>query len=148
MTDPGTGPTTISITTSAPPDPATVTEYGDALPLLVAALNHVTLHPEAMDDPRDAERLLLNIETAVARLPQLFEQVSARVNGMYADGRLEMDGGGEFTQPALAALAVEARVSKARELAEEFRAVIASAAVVAGHMRLRDDGSEEGSADG
>ena len=140
--------TEISITTSAPPDPAIVTEYGDALPLLVAALNHVTRHSEAMDDPRDAERLLLNIETAVARLPQLLHQVSARLNDMYADGRLEMDGSGEFTQPALAALAVRARVSEAGELAEEFRAVIASAAVVTGHMRLREDGSEEGSADG
>ena len=135
--------TEISITTSAPADPATVTEYGDALPELVKALNNLTGHPEAMDGPWDAYRLLLNIEEAVSRLPQLLHQVSSRLNGMYADGRLEMDGDGEFTQPALAALAVGARVSEAGELAEEFRAVIASAAVVTGHMRLREDGSDD-----
>ena len=139
--------TEISITTSAPPDPATVTEYGDALPELVKALNHLTGHPEAMDGPWDAYRLLLNIEEAVSRLPQLLQQVSSRLNDMYADGRLEMDGGGEFTQPVLAALAVEARVSKAVELAEPFQAMIASAAAVAGHMRLREDGGDEGSGD-
>lgn len=137
--------TTVTITTSAPPDPATVTEYGDALPELVKALNNVTRHPEALEEPQDAYRLLLNIESAVARLPQLLEQVSARLNGMYADGRLEMDGGGEFSAAVLAAMAAGARLEKAGELAEPFRAMIAAAAAVTGHMKLRDDRSDEGS---
>ena len=135
--------TTITITTSAPPDPATVTEFGDALPELVRALNHQTMHAGALAEPADADRLIRNLAEAVLRLPQLLQQVATRLNREYEDGRLVMTGG-EFLQPVLAVMAVEARLQKAGEHAEALRLMLGSAAAVTSNMAVRDDSSEEG----
>jgi len=137
--------TELTITTNAPADPETVTEYGDALAELVRALNHVTRHHEAMGYPSDADRLIRNVETAVARLPQMLQQVAGWLAEEHADGRIRMAAGAEFTQTALAVLAVEAKLKKAEAHAEAFRRMLAEAASVMSGMAARDDGTGEGS---
>ena len=143
MTDPGTGPTTISITTSAPADPATVTEYGDALPELVRALNHVTLHHEAMEYPSDADRLLRNISLAVSRLPQLLEQVSGWLQAEQAAGRIEMAHDSTYPSAAVAADVARLQLEQAQAHARMLQQALDAAAAVTCDMSGVEEGSGE-----
>ena len=146
MTDPGTTETTISITTSAPADPAIVTEYGDALPLLVAALNHVTRHHEALNEPYDVDRLIRNLATAAARLPQLLEQVAGWLEAEQAAGRIEMASGSRFPSSGLAANQAGIRLEQAQAHARMLQQALDAAASVTCDMSgVEDDGSDEGS---
>lgn len=136
--------TQITITTSAPADPATVTEYGDALPELVRALNHVTMHHEALEFPSDADRLIRNAALAVSRLPQLLSQAGAWLAHEQAAGRIEVPRG---EAPATVVLAARMRLERAAQIASELQEALDFAASVTSGMGAPEleDGSEEGS---
>ena len=135
--------TTISIVTDAPADPATVTEYGDALPELVRALNHITRHHEAMDYPPDADRLIRNVSRAASMLPQLLEQVSGWLEAEQAAGRIEMAFGSLFPDPAHAADAARMDLEQAQAHARMLQQALDAAAAVTCDMSGVEDGSDE-----
>ena len=125
-----------------PRDPLYVAEVADAFAEAVRVLNHLTRDHAALEYPSEADRLIRGISTAASRLPQLLGQVSAWVNAEYAAGRIRMTGG-EFLQPVLAAMAVEARLGKAAEHAEALRLALDSATAVTSAMAVREDDSDE-----
>ena len=136
--------TEISITTSAPPDPAILTEYGDALPELVRALAHVTLHHEALAEPQDADRLIRNIAEAVSRLPQLLEQVAGWLTAEQAAGRIRTAGGSRFPGAAIAVGVALTDLEQAQAHARMLQQSLDAAASVTSDMAgVEDDGSEE-----
>jgi hypothetical protein len=135
MPEPGTEPTRLTITTDAPADPATVTEYGDALPELVRALNHVTRHHEALGQPVNADRLIRNVALAVSRLPQLLSQIGLWLGEEQLAGRIRVDSsGGELGGPATAVVAVRVRLDEAAGLAEALHERLDAAASVTGRL--------------
>jgi hypothetical protein len=139
--------TMITITTAAPADPATITEYGDALPELVRALNHVTRHHGALDHPSDADRLIRNISRAVSMLPQLLEQVAGWLEAEQAAGRIEMAYGSPYPSPALADDVARRQLELAQAQARMLQQALDAAAAVTCDMSGVEDGSDEGSAD-
>jgi hypothetical protein len=61
---------------------ADTTAAGAALADLVRYLAHATRHAEALPEPQDAARLLGDLSTALAGLPQVLDQVARRLVGM------------------------------------------------------------------
>ena len=139
--------TDISITTGAAADPATVTEYGDALPELVRALNHITRHHEAMEFPADADRLLRNLALAATRLPQLLEQVTAWLDTEQAAGGISVPAGEYAGNPALATAAVQVNLIAAAANASALRETLDAAASVTTGMASAREGDENGGRD-
>ena len=134
----------ITITTAAPADPATVTEYGDALPELVRALNHVVAHHSALDYPSDADRLIRNVSLAVSRLPQLLEQVSGWLEAEQAAGRIRMASGSPFASASLAAEVARMKLEQAQAYARVLQQALDAATSVTSDMAgVEDDGIEE-----
>jgi hypothetical protein len=131
--------TTISITTDAPADPVTVTEYGDALPELVRALNHVTLHHEAMEYPSDAARLLRNLAIVAGGLPQLLGHVAQWLAAEQAEGRIGTHGS-PFRAPLHDVEAATAYVKQAQACARMLRSALDGAAEATSRMTGGDDG--------
>lgn len=141
--------TTLTILTTAPADPATVTEYGDALPELVRALNHVLLHHEAMEYPSDADRLIRNVALAASRFSQLIEQVSGWLQAEQAAGRIRTAGGSRFPGPAIAVGVALTDLERAEAHARMLQQALDAAAAVTSDMAaVREDGSKEGRSDG
>jgi hypothetical protein len=126
--------TTISITTDAPADPAIVLEYGDALPELVRALNHVTRHHEAMEFPSDADRLIRNIAVAAGRLPQLLEQVAGWLAAEQAAGRVGIASGSRFITAARAVEVAGAYLERAQAQARILQRALDVVAEVTADM--------------
>lgn len=136
--------TTITILTTAPADPATVTEYGDALPELVRALAHVTLHHEALDEPADADRLIRNIALAAGRLPQLLDQVSGWLEAEQAAGRIGIADGSLFNGAAHAAGVAAMRLVQAQAHARMLQQALDAAAAVTTDMTGVRENDEHG----
>jgi hypothetical protein len=138
--------TAITITTAAPADPATVTEYGDALPELVRALNHVTSRHEALEYPPDADRLIRNLAAAASRLPQLLGQVSGWLEAEQAAGRIKMASVSQFRDaPGIAADVARQALEQAQAHARMLQQALDAAAAVTADMGGVEDGSGEGS---
>ena len=136
--------TTITITTSAPADPATVTEYGDALPELVRALNHIPRHHEASDYPSDADRLIRNVAQAVGRLPQLLGQVDAWLAQEGAAGRITIPHSGHDGAPLAAVAAARVRLGAAGAAAIALQEALDSAASVTCDLEGTETGEDSG----
>ena len=130
-------PYAVALNIDAPPSPDYVLELAETIAEAVRVLNHQTRHHEALEYPSQADTLIRYLSSAASRLPQLLEQVSAWMNAEYAAGRIQMTGG-EFMQPAVAGLAVEARLGKAAEHAEALRQALDSATAVTSAMAARE----------
>jgi hypothetical protein len=138
--------TTVTITTDAPADPATVTEYGDALPELVRALNHITRHHEALEFPADADRLIRNVSRAASLLPQLLEQITGWLVAEEAAGRIVMAHGSRFPGSDIALDVARLELEQAQAYARVLqRALDAVASVTCDMSGVEEDGSDEGS---
>ena len=140
--------TTLSITTAAPADPATVTEYGDALPELVRALAHITRHREALDYPADADRLIRNVARAASMLPQLLDQVARWLADEDAAGQVEMAAGSRYPSSSLAAVVARMHLDAAQAAAGRLQEALDAAASVTCDMGGTGDGGEDGAGDG
>lgn len=117
--------TTITLDADGPADPAYVLEVARALAEAARVLCHLTRHPEALGEPPDADRLLREISSAAARLPQVLTQVSAHLSQEAAAGRLEVAGGKYRGHPDTA-------VTDFRACADEASAALMRAAAEIG----------------
>ena len=136
--------TAIIIATDAPADPATVTEYGDALPELVRALNHVTRHQSALEYPSDADRLLRNISRAASMLPQLLEQVASWLTAEVAAGRIQVAAGSCFPDAVIAGDVARLQLEQAQAHARMLQQALDGAAGVTCDLAGTGDSSSEG----
>lgn len=131
---------TTGLNPDGPRDPESVLSAAGTLSAAVRYLARATRDPGAFDGPFGVFTVLLDVEAALAGLPQVLGQVAGWLDGQYADGRITMDGGGEFPSPVLAVMAVQARLEAASGHLETARGMAASAADVTSHMKKREDG--------
>jgi hypothetical protein len=80
--------TTIDV--RADPDPLYVLELAEALPEIVRALNHQTMHHEALEDPGQAREVLGHVMTALERMPQLTDQIGMWLTAEQERGRIRI----------------------------------------------------------
>jgi hypothetical protein len=82
MTEPKPGHIAAAFPVGGPYSGADTTAAGAALAELVRYLAHATRHAEALPEPQDAARLLGDLSTALAGLPQVLDQVARRLVGI------------------------------------------------------------------
>ena len=131
----------VIIDSSAPPDPGYVLELGEAFAEIPRALNHLTRHHEALEDPYDGDRLIRKLDSAAQRLPQLLDQIASWYEREAADGKLEVTSGEDRKDaPAMAVVAVRMRADAARVSAEQLQSDLASIARVTSTLAAADRG--------
>jgi hypothetical protein len=79
-------PYTVALNSRAEPSPECVLELAEAIAEAVRVLNHQTLHREALPGPSDADDAVRALALAASRLPQLFGQIGARLEGARPEG--------------------------------------------------------------
>ena len=129
----------IDLSTDTAPYPERTLQLAETFAELARVLNHQARHHEALRYPSDADRLIRELSTVAARLPQLFRQVSAWLNTEYEEGRIKMTGG-EYPQAVIAVLAAEARLESASEYADVLRQALDRAASVTSRMAATEAG--------
>lgn len=120
-------PTTITLDTGAPPDPAYLRQVAEALAECARVLAHLTAHREAIAAPGDADGLLRDISAACARLPQVVRQVREHLAREAAADRLEVTHGKYREYPDIA-------VTDFHDHADEASAALMRAAAETGDM--------------
>lgn len=77
-------------------DGKTALEHGDDAAAAIRAINHLTDHSTSLPFPSDAYRLLGELETMAARLPQALDQVATLITRRQADGLIGIDPGTRY----------------------------------------------------
>jgi len=120
----------IDLSTDAPPSPERTLQLAETLAGIVRVLNHQTRHPEALEYPSEADRLVREIASAAARLPQLLSQAGAWLERERVAGGIRVAGGVFAGNPDLAVVTARLRLDEARaHLAEAERSLSAAAQV-------------------
>ena len=144
MTDDDRHP--VILNTAAAPSPDYVHEVSAAVPQAIRVLNEQTRHPEAIQEPQDAHQVVLDMDMAASRLPQLLHQIASWYEREAAAGRLEVVSGDRKGAPAMAVVAIRMRADAARMAAEQLSADLASVAQVTACLaaaQVREDGEDE-----
>ena len=106
----------IDLSTDTAPSPERTLQLAETFAELARVLNHQTRHHEALRNPADADRLIRELSTAAARLPQLLRQVTAWLNAEYEEGRIRMADGAD-PEAAYAVLGAGTQLEVASEYA-------------------------------
>jgi hypothetical protein len=133
----------LDLNPDAPPSPERTLQLAEALPEIVRWLNHQTRHHEALSDPSDADRVLRELATAAARLPQLLGQVTSWLHAEVYAGRVEMASGSRFPNAGLAEDVVRLKLEAAAADAGRLQKALDAAASVTSDMAAVREGSDE-----
>jgi hypothetical protein len=104
----------IDLRTGGPHSPEYTQEVGNALAEAVRVLNYGTHAGVGLEYPADAYSLIGALYTATQRLPQLFGQMAAFLDGWQASGQLGDSNGAD---PNLVTLAASQNLTEAARLA-------------------------------
>ena len=137
--------TDIDLSTDTAPSPERTLLLAETLASAVRCLNHDTRHHEALRYPSEADRVIREISTAVARLPQLLAQIGAWLEAEHAAGRVTVADGDYAGRPDAAVSAARVRLDMARGAAAMLRQELDFAASLTCDLGGVEDGSDEGS---
>jgi hypothetical protein len=110
----------VALNSGAPPSADYVLELAEAIAEAVRVLNHQTHHREALPAPSDANDAIRALALAASRLPQLFGQIGARLEG---------------ARPDEAVVSAQRALAEARVHAERLESALKAAAREARRMR-------------
>lgn len=133
----------IDLSTDTAPSPERTLQLAETLAEIVRTLNHQTRHHEALRYPADADRVLRELASAAARIPQLCAQVARWHAGEDAAGRVEVPSGEWAGRPHTAVTALQVRLDAARASAMALCADLESAAQVASVLVLGEDDGDD-----
>jgi len=105
----------IDLSTGAPASPERTRQLAETFAELARVLNHATMDHAAFGVPSDVDRVLREVASAAARLPQLFTQAARWVDLEDGAGRIEVPSGEWAGQPHTAVTAMQVRLDTARE---------------------------------
>ena len=128
----------IDLSTDAPPSPERTLRLAETMAEAVRVLNHQTRHREALRYPSDADRLIRDLATAAARLPQLLGQVAEWLAVEQAAARIVMEGGSRGRSPEVMTDMTRMRLEQAAARARELGKALDGAASVTCDMGARD----------
>lgn len=131
----------IDLSTDTAPSPERTLQLAEAFAEIPRTLNHLTRHHEALRYPVDADRLLRELATAAARLPQLLGQVSRWLQQEQEAGRIEVTDGQYAGLPARAVATAAIRLDEAEAYAQNLQVVLGMAAEITSTMAAREGGS-------
>jgi hypothetical protein len=131
----------IDLRTGGPHSPAYTQEVGDALAEAVRVLNYGTHAGAGLEYPADAYSLLGALYTATERMPQLFGQMAAFLDGWQASGQLGDSNGAD---PDLVTMAASQNLTEAARLARMVTDSLqfAQNAISGLHVRSSTEGSD------
>ena len=121
------------------PSPDRTIQLAEVIAEAVRVLNHQTRHHEALRYPSDADRLLRELATTAARLPQLLGQVTAWLAKEDDADRIEMASGSRYPSAGLAADVVRLKLEVAAADARRLQVSLDAAASVTSDMAARED---------
>jgi hypothetical protein len=127
----------IDLSTDTAPSPERTLQLAETFAELARVLNHQTRHHEALRNPADADRLIRELSTAAARLPQLLRQVTAWLNAEYEEGRIRMADGAD-PEAAYAVLGAGGRLESAPEYATLLHKALDRAAGITSRMEAAE----------
>lgn len=133
----------IDLSTDAAPSPERTIHLAETLPAVVRALNHATLHHEALKYPADADRLIREIAAAASRLPQLFGQAAAWLEQEERSGRVEVPSGWHMGDPEAAVTDARSYLREAERAASRLAEKLDAAARVTGTLAAREDDGDD-----
>ncbi len=133
----------ITLNTDGPREPGYVLEVAEGLAESVRVLNHLTRDHAALEYPSEADRLIRELSSAAARLPQLLEQVARWLADEDAAGRIEVPSGEWAGLPGTAVTALQVRLDAARAAAMALSADLDHAAHVTAALALREDDDDD-----
>ena len=131
----------ITLNTDGPCDPGYVLEVAEGIAEGVKVLNHLTRDHAALEYPSEADRLIRELASAAARLPQLLGQVSAWLSAEQEAGRIIVTYGDYAGQPARAVATAAIRLDEAEAYAGNLQVVLGMAASVTSTMAAREKGN-------
>jgi len=127
----------VTLTTEGPCDPLYVLEVAEAIAEAVKVLNHLTRHHEALGEPSDADRVIRELSSAVARLPQLTSQIAAWIRTEHAAGTITL--AGDYENPDASILAAAYFLEKpAAMMAGLLQAEFDNASAITSDMEVQD----------
>lgn len=103
----------IDLSTSAPPSPERTRQLAETLAEIMRVLNHTTMHYEAIGEPSDVDRVVRELSSVEARLPQLLNQLAAWLEAKQRAGGVMAVGGDYAGRPDAAAMAFRLRLDAA-----------------------------------
>lgn len=86
-------------------DGKTALEDAETAAEAIRAINHLTINDTALAYPSDAWRLVGQLATLTARLPQAFEQITGQLNRWQRGGLIGMDPGTRYADNPATAVA-------------------------------------------
>jgi hypothetical protein len=110
----------ISINKDGPCDPLYVLELAEGFAEIPRALNTLTRHHEALEEPHQPHTVIGYLETAAFRTPQLVDQLARWYEVEAARARLRVTAGDWEGVPMVAAATVRLRADRVRGIAEEL----------------------------
>jgi hypothetical protein len=134
----------IDLSTDAPASPERTLKLAETLAEIARVLNHTTMDHGALGFPSEADRLIREIASAAARLPQLVSQVVRWVALEDGAGRVEVPSGEWAGRPHVAVTALQVRLDAARASAASLCADLEHAAQVTSALAEADpeDGTD------
>jgi hypothetical protein len=111
-------------------DGLTAVEHAEAAAEAIRAINHLTINDTALGYPSDAWRLVGQLATLTARLPQAFEQITGQLNRWQQAGLIGIDPGTRYAGDPATAVATAGLVLT--ESATVAAAALHSALTIAG----------------
>ena len=132
----------ITLNTDGPREPGYVLEVAEGLAESVRVLAHLTRDHEALQYPSEADRLLRELASAAARIPQLLAQAARWHAAEDAAGRIEVPSGEWAGRPGTAVTALQVRLDAARATAAALAADLEHAAQVTSALALKEDGTD------
>ena len=127
----------IDLSTGAPPSPERTLKLAETLAEIMRVLNHTTMHHEAIGKPSDVDRVVRDLSSMEARLPQLLGQLGAWLEQEEATGRIEVAGQAE--DPAVSVMAVVMNLEDASGAAARAQVDLDVAASVTSSLEGRED---------
>lgn len=118
-------------------DKSAAVELTDAITALVRVLVYATVPPgePGLTRPADAQATLGNLSTAAMGLPQAFRQIDDFLTGLLADGRLQVEGGGNAAPHVID---VHSALENAADYANALSAALGRAQAALETVTLRD----------
>lgn len=128
----------IDLSTDVPASPERTLQLAEALAEIARVLNHTTMDHGALEFPSEADRVLREIASAAARLPQLLSQVARWVALEDGAGRIGVPSGEWQDHPHTAVTALQVRLDAARADAGNLCADLEYAAQVTSALAAAD----------
>lgn len=135
---------TVTLDTSAPPDPAYLLEVARAFAESARVMAHLTRHTEAFGTPEDMERVLREISAGLARVPQVLTQGSRRLALENAASRIEVTRGQYEGRPDAAVTDAWEHFDEASAAAERAARELGAAADITSAMAPAPEPGQQG----